>query len=278
MATKARKLAGAILVVSLTCGACLTLPFLLDCIEHVPEKYLNVSEVCQPDKPNEWQQLAHRVVCAGRPGNRSPLVALLLDQHESAIKALFHVSESLEPSRFTPPVTLTYWLYSFVFALLTYGLPLPSGLFVPCIMQGAALGRLFYSLGATGRVSAGEYALVGAAGMLGGVCRMTISITVIVVESTGNVAMAMPIALTILLAKVRAPSPAVPRSRPPSSAVGALPCPPMRPSSDRAPSCSRRSPEISSMRASMTSTSQSRAIRCSQQSPPPRTRRCERAT
>ena len=28
------------------------------------------------------------------------------------------------------------------FGLLTYGLALPSGLFVPCIMSGAALGRL----------------------------------------------------------------------------------------------------------------------------------------
>ena len=75
------------------------------------------------------------------------------------------------------------------FGLITYGLALPSGLFVPCIMSGAALGRLVgETLGMTSlQTSPGNFALIGAAGMLGGVCRMTISITVIVVESTGNV-------------------------------------------------------------------------------------------
>ena len=38
--------------------------------------------------------------------------------------------------------------------------------------------------------------------MLGGICRMTISITVIVIESTGNVVYSIPIALTIMLAKL----------------------------------------------------------------------------
>ena len=37
--------------------------------------------------------------------------------------------------------------------------------------------------------------------MLGGICRMTISITVIVVESTTNVSFLLPISLTIFTAK-----------------------------------------------------------------------------
>ena len=104
-----------------------------------------------------------------------------------------------------PRVCLVFLLYSFIFGLITYGLALPSGLFVPCIMMGAALGRLVgETLGMTNdaETSPGAYALIGAAGMLGGVCRMTISITVIVVESTGNVTFMLPIAITIMLAKL----------------------------------------------------------------------------
>jgi len=41
----------------------------------------------------------------------------------------------------------------------------------------------------------------GAAAMLGGICRMTISITVIIVECTTNMNYCMPIALTILCGK-----------------------------------------------------------------------------
>uniref|UniRef100_A0A7S2GNI2 Chloride channel protein n=1 Tax=Haptolina brevifila TaxID=156173 RepID=A0A7S2GNI2_9EUKA len=71
-------------------------------------------------------------------------------------------------------------------------------------MAGASLGRLIGEIfGLAGyHTSPGSYALIGAAGMLGGVCRMTISITVIVVESTGNVTEMLPIAITIMLAKV----------------------------------------------------------------------------
>lgn len=40
------------------------------------------------------------------------------------------------------------------------------------------------------------------AAMLGGICRMTISITVIVVESTTNVNFLLPISITITVAKL----------------------------------------------------------------------------
>lgn len=60
----------------------------------------------------------------------------------------------------------------FLLATWTYGLFVPSGLFVPCILTGAAWGRLFgvalricFPDGSWGHP--GSYALIGAAATLG---------------------------------------------------------------------------------------------------------------
>lgn len=47
----------------------------------------------------------------------------------------------------------------------------------------------------------GKYALIGAAAQLGGVVRMTISLTVIILETTGNISNALPIIVTVMAAK-----------------------------------------------------------------------------
>lgn len=63
---------------------------------------------------------------------------------------------------------------------------------MPSLLSGAALGRLFGRVlhrmdGASGTFAdSGTYALVGAAAMLGGMARMTISLTVILLEATGT--------------------------------------------------------------------------------------------
>lgn len=114
---------------------------------------------------------------------------------------------------------------SFVFS---DGMAVPSGLFVPCILIGASMGRVIGQvrqqhvvgchnnthavqsgrsiqtvakgsllrclrvfvqviIGWGWRITPGTYALIGAASMLGGVTRMTISLTVILVETTNDI-------------------------------------------------------------------------------------------
>ena len=67
-----------------------------------------------------------------------------------------------------------------------------SGVFIPTLLTGAAWGRFVGSslegiFPGSQLGDPGKYALLGAAAMLGGVTRMTISLTVILIEATGSV-------------------------------------------------------------------------------------------
>ena len=72
-------------------------------------------------------------------------------------------------------------LVRFVQVTVTFGTGVPCGLFVPSLFVGACLGRgLGIVTACLGfQVRPGIYAMVGAAAVLGGVSRVTISLVVI---------------------------------------------------------------------------------------------------
>jgi len=88
-----------------------------------------------------------------------------------------------------------------------YGIAVPSGLFVPSLLSGAAFGRLFGHIlhrldHAEGTFAdSGTYALIGAAAVLGGMARMTISLCVILLEATGDMQYVLPLMLTLMAAR-----------------------------------------------------------------------------
>eukprot|EP00959_Pyramimonas_sp_CCMP1952_P252697 5279507-Pyramimonas_sp.AAC.1 len=92
----------------------------------------------------------------------------------------------------------------------TFGAGCAMGLFVPSLAIGAAYGQICgRTVGAvlaaleitSVRPSLHTYAVVGAAGALGGATRMTISITVLVMETTGSLQLIVPIMFTIFCSK-----------------------------------------------------------------------------
>ncbi|CAI5514900.1 unnamed protein product [Closterium sp. Naga37s-1] len=90
----------------------------------------------------------------------------------------------------------------FALATLTYGTAVPAGLFVPSILCGASYGRMagmfMVTLFGPHRVGEGTYALLGAASFLGGSMRMTVSLSVILLELTGSLKL-LPLVMVVLL-------------------------------------------------------------------------------
>ena len=94
----------------------------------------------------------------------------------------------------------------FVQMTFTFGTGVPCGLFVPSLYTGACVGRCLgicaLALHASpSSVNPGVYAMVGEAAMLGGVCRVTISLVVIMFELTGALQLVVPFMLAVLTAK-----------------------------------------------------------------------------
>jgi len=101
---------------------------------------------------------------------------------------------------------LIFFAFYFVLSCWTYGLSVSSGLFIPALLTGAAWGRVVgtgmeYYFPAQSWVDPGKYALMGAAAQLGGVVRMTISLTVILIEATGNLTLGLPLMITLMVSK-----------------------------------------------------------------------------
>lgn len=86
-----------------------------------------------------------------------------------------------------------------ILTIVTFGCKVPSGIIIPALDAGALFGRLVGQL--TSNISPGIFAMVGAAAFLAGVSRMTVSLTVIMFELTGEVDYILPFMIAILVAK-----------------------------------------------------------------------------
>ena len=86
---------------------------------------------------------------------------------------------------------LTFLLCYLPMAIVSLGLAVPAGNFIPALTIGAAVGRLEALLlvegGLVDSKDVGKYAMVGAAATLGGVTRMTMTIAVILAEVSDDV-------------------------------------------------------------------------------------------
>lgn len=137
-----------------------------------------------------------------KEGEYSAVAALWFQTPESSVRSLFH-----DPKGSHNDITLaTFIVLYFILAVFTFGLSMSSGLFIPSLLIGAAWGRLFGSglsrlcpLDAV--LDPGKYALLGAAAQLGGVVRMTISLTAILIEATQGISFGLPVIVVLIVAK-----------------------------------------------------------------------------
>mmetsp|Transcript_24695 Transcript_24695/g.60675 ORF Transcript_24695/g.60675 Transcript_24695/m.60675 type:complete len:443 (+) Transcript_24695:165-1493(+) len=136
------------------------------------------------------------------PGEEyNEVASLIFTDPGDAIRQLFH----LHQHAFSTPALLIFFLFYISLAVIVYGIAVPSGLFVPSLLSGAAFGRLFGNLAHKlhpNLAYSNTYALIGAAAVLGGMARMTISLTVIILECTGNEQFVLPLMLTLMTARI----------------------------------------------------------------------------
>mmetsp|Transcript_8099 Transcript_8099/g.5763 ORF Transcript_8099/g.5763 Transcript_8099/m.5763 type:complete len:134 (+) Transcript_8099:1202-1603(+) len=92
----------------------------------------------------------------------------------------------------------------YLLTIITYGTAVPAGLFLPGILIGCSLGRMLALLIETNLVNHTEvqpatYAIIGAASVLAGYSRLSFSLAVIMLETTENVNLFLPIIFTLFI-------------------------------------------------------------------------------
>jgi chloride channel 3/4/5 len=133
----------------------------------------------------------------------------------------------LDPGTQAWPVSraiLTALLVKAVLTVVTFGIKLPAGIFIPTLGVGACAGRVLgiyvkylqwrypdaavfgVCKGNLDCVMPGLYAMVGAAAALSGVTRTTVSLVVIMFELTDTLTYVVPLMLAVLVAKTVADS------------------------------------------------------------------------
>ena len=93
----------------------------------------------------------------------------------------------------------------YFWTITTYGVNVPSGLFLPGMIVGCSLGDLYTALIADNGLCSPEhaadhrvtYVILGMGAMLAGYTRMTYSLVVVTMETTMNVNMFIPIVIAV---------------------------------------------------------------------------------
>ncbi|KAL9243373.1 hypothetical protein vseg_017267 [Gypsophila vaccaria] len=177
------------LTVSIFTSVCMYgLPFLVSCTK------------CDPGRPN--------AVCSttGRTGNfkrfncpegyYNDLGSLLFSTNDDAVRNIFSTNT---PGEFHPVSLLIYFALYCILGLFTFGIAVPSGLFLPIILIGSAYGRLLgVAMKNYTNIDEGLFAVLGAASLMSGSMRMTVSLCVIFLELTNNLLL-LPITMLVLL-------------------------------------------------------------------------------
>ncbi|KAL1291934.1 hypothetical protein HN51_060415 [Arachis hypogaea] len=129
-------------------------------------------------------------------GHYNDLATLLLTTNDDAVRNIF---SSNTPNEYHPSSILIFFALYCILGLVTFGIAVPSGLFLPIILMGSGYGRLLAMLmGPHTNIDHGLFAVLGAASLMAGSMRMTVSLCVIFLELTNNLLL-LPITMFVLL-------------------------------------------------------------------------------
>jgi len=129
----------------------------------------------------------------------SPMATLFFNTEGGTIRSL--LSKAVTLNLFETSAFLLAWTLLF---FTTFGVQVPSGVFVPGIIIGLAVGQLYGNIWVTLFPSQSEsqsYLLVGAAAMLTSYTRMTYSLAVIMLETTQSINLFIPMIFSMVVAR-----------------------------------------------------------------------------
>jgi chloride channel 7 len=129
-----------------------------------------------------------------------------------ALRIILHLGEPLPADRpdwhFSTTGLMLFTISTFGAMCVTNGVGASTGMFVPSLTVGAGGGRLIGHLvqwlfaSPLRPISLPTYAVIGAAAFLGGATRMTLTTTVMVMETTGALQLIVPLMITVFFSKV----------------------------------------------------------------------------
>ncbi|KAJ4959244.1 hypothetical protein NE237_026355 [Protea cynaroides] len=129
-------------------------------------------------------------------GHYNELASVFFNTNDDAIRNLFSKNTDDE---FHHVSILLFFVTCYFLGIFSYGVVVPSGLFVPVIVAGAGYGRFVGMLMKShSNLNHGLFAVLGSASLLGGSMRMTVSLCVILLELTNNLLL-LPLMMLVLL-------------------------------------------------------------------------------
>lgn len=137
----------------------------------------------------------HRFSCDH--GQVNEIGSLFFGSREESLRDILN-----NPNEFEPETLLVVGLVLYTLMIITHGVALPSGMFMPTALIGSCLGGwtglMFMNIM---NVHPADFALIGAAAFLAGIQRNTVSLCVILVEGFGRTNIIIPIIITVVSAR-----------------------------------------------------------------------------
>ena len=125
--------------------------------------------------------------------------SILLGSRDEAMNEIL-----TDPTVFEARTLLTCGLTFYFLMLITFGIDIPSGMFMPTLITGSNLGGwagIMIQRYIMPTINPATIALLGATGMLAGIQRSTVSLVVIMMEATGKIKVLIPLIVTVIVAR-----------------------------------------------------------------------------
>ena len=180
------------LITGVTASVMFVLPLMFGCSVMPP--------FCADDSDTRCQSLFCPL------GRYSEIGSIVFSSSDIIARNLFDRNIAFSNEYDVFPLLVYMMVYVFLVAWV-YGAYVPGGLFVPSIVIGGCYGRVVGHIGhayVSTSINPGVYALLGAAGMLGGFTRLGLPVVVMLVEMTGDATYLLPIMYVATLAKLLA--------------------------------------------------------------------------